>query len=150
MGEHMEINYISDCSEEQVNNVVRVDHVTVVVFRNGKYVFVKRRNSAKLELPTMEKKNDEKPRDTVRRLLSEKLGVITAKIEFITAYSQTEEMEIKYGLLYRAYINEIGPFPRSELSSVYFLDTPPEDKEKWSYPVMHMELLEKAKTSQDL
>ena len=84
-----------------------------------------------MELPTMEKKNDEKPRDTVRRLLSEKLGVITAKIEFITAYSQTEEMEIKYGLLYRAYINEIGPFPRSELSSVYFLDTPPEDKEKW-------------------
>lgn len=98
----------------------------------------------------MEKKNDEKPRDTVRRLLSEKLGVITAKIEFITAYSQTEEMDIKYGLLYCAYINELGPFPHSELSSVYFLDTPPEDKEKWSYPEMHMELLEKAKTSQDL
>ncbi len=145
----MEINYISDCSEDQVNNVIRVDHVTVAAFRNGKIVFVKRRNSATLELPELKKNNDEKPRDTARRILSDMLGVKTAKIEYITAYSQSDDTDIIYGLLYCAYIDEMGPFPHSELSSVYYLDTPPEDKDKWSFPDIHMALLDKANEFQN-
>lgn len=140
----MEINYIEDCSEEQVSNVIRVTHITVAAFRNGKYLFVKRRNNPTLELPETDKKHGEKPRDTVRRLLSEKLGVINARLEYVTAYSQTDGAEIEYGLLYYADIDELGPFPHSDLVSVYYLDTPPEDKEKWSFPEIQMPLLDKA------
>ena len=140
----MEINYIDDCSEYQVNSVVHVSHITVAAFRNGKYLFVKRRNSPKLELPEIEKMQSEKPREAARRLLSEKLGVISARLEFITAYSLTDEAEVEYGILYCADIDELGPFPHSDLSSVYYLDNPPEDKEKWSSPETQMLLLDKA------
>lgn len=139
----MEIHFIDDCNEEQVNNVIRVSHVTIAAFRNGKYLMVKRRNCNTLEFPAMEKLQDEKPKDTVRRLLAEKLGVITAKIEFVTAYSKTEGGNIEYGMLYCAYIKEMGAFPHSELAAVYYLYTPPEDDEKWSFPEIHKPLLGK-------
>lgn len=140
----MEINYIDDCSEEQVNNVIRVSRVTIAAFRNGKYLFIKRRNSSTLELPEAEKDQGEKPRDSVRRFLSEKMGVITSRLEFVTAYSLTEGADIEYGLLYCADIDEMGPFPHSEFVSVYYLDTPPEDKDKWSFPETQKPLLDKA------
>ncbi len=140
----MEINYIEDCSEVHVGKVVKANRVTVAAFRNGKYLFVKRRSRNTLELPEMEKLPNETPRDTVRRLLSESLGVLTAKIDFVTAYTCTEGSEVEYGLLYCVYIDELGPFPFSDLISVYYLDTPPEDREQWSFPDIHMPLLDKA------
>lgn len=139
----MELNYMEDCSEEQVSTVVQASHITVVPFRNGKILFVKRRNSTTLELPVTEKLPDEKPRESVRRLLSEKLGIMSAQLEFVTAYARTDGTEIDYGLLYFADIDELGPFPYSDLVSAYYLDTPPEDKDKWSYPDIQISMLEK-------
>ena len=140
----MDINYIDDCSEEQVSNVIRVKHITVAAFRNGKYLFVKRRNNTTLELPETEKKQSEQPREAVRRLLSDKLGVISARLEFVTAYSLTDGTEIEYGLLYYADIDDLGPFPHTDLVSVYYLDTPPENKAKWSFPETQIPLFDKA------
>lgn len=140
----MEIQYLDDCSEDQVNKIVHVSYITVAIFRNGKYIFVKRRTSSQLELPEIEKNQGEKPREAVRRLLTDKLGVISARLDFITAYSRTNESDVEYGLLYCADIEELGPFPHSDLGSVYYLDNPPEDKDKWSDPETQMPLLDKA------
>lgn len=79
-----------------------------------------------------------------RQYAGYKLGVISARLEFVTAYSVTHGTEIEYGLLYYADIDDLGPFPHTDLVSVYYLDTPPEDNAKWSFPETQKPLLDKA------
>lgn len=38
----------------------------------------------------------------------------------------------------------MGPFPHSGLAGVYYLDTPPEDNDKWSFPETDKLLFEEA------
>ena len=47
----MELNIISDCTESQVNKVVKVTRITVAAVRNEKYMFVKQRGKSTMELP---------------------------------------------------------------------------------------------------
>lgn len=140
----MELNYINDLNEEQAVEMNGSSHITVAAFRNGKCIFVKRRNSATLELPETELSSGDKPWDIVMKLLADKLGVISAKIEFVTAYSLNDGGNEEKRLLYCADISELGPFPHSDLASVYYLDIPPADKEKWSFPEFQIPLFERA------
>ncbi|MGN1340480.1 MAG: hypothetical protein ACI4WS_09320 [Oscillospiraceae bacterium] len=140
----MEINIIDDQTEEQALELTGLKHITVAAFRNGKYIFVKRRNSATLELIEAEYVPGEKPRDIVLRLLSDKLGALNAELGFVAAYSCDNGGNDEHGLLYCADISELGPFPHSELVSVYYLDIPPEDTDKWSFPETQIPLFERA------
>ena len=47
----MELNIISDCTESQVNKVVKITRITVAAVRNEKYMFVKQRGKGTMELP---------------------------------------------------------------------------------------------------
>lgn len=47
----MELNIISDCTESQVNKVVKITRITVAAVRNEKYMFVKQRGKSTMELP---------------------------------------------------------------------------------------------------
>lgn len=141
----MEIHFMDDCSEEQVNNVVRVSWVTLMAVRNGKFVFVKRRSTGTLELPRLGSEDNEKPSKTVRRLLGDVLGAVSYSVKFSGVYSVTSDTDVDYGILYFADIESMGPFPRSdEYSGCYFLSDPPEDSDKWSFFVTDKPLFEKA------
>lgn len=140
----MELNIISDCTESQVNKVVKVTRITVAAMRNGKYLFVKQRGKGTMELPGTNLEEGETAAKALRRVLEDMLGVKDHAAQFVCPYSIIDENDIQCGILYRAEIISMGPFPHSELAGVYYLDTPPEDDDKWSFPEVDKQLFDEA------
>lgn len=63
----MELNIISDCTESQVNKVVKVTRITVAAVRNEKYMFVKQRGKGTMELPGTQLVKGENTAKALRR-----------------------------------------------------------------------------------
>lgn len=140
----MELNFLEDCTEKEVSSVVHVTHVTVVAVMGGKVLYVKKRGKSTLELPSISFEKGELPAAAVRRLISEKLNAYDNVVVFISAYGRAEGSEVEYGVLYYADISSMRTLNDPELCSSYFLDSPPEDREKWTYPDTDIPLLNKA------
>lgn len=140
----MELNIINDCTESQVNKVVKITRITVAAVRNEKYMFVKQRGKSTMELPGTQLVEGENTAKALRRVLEGMLGVTEHAAQFVCPYSVTDGKDVQYGILYRAEIIEMGPFPHSGLAGVYYLDTPPEDNDKWSFPETDKLLFEEA------
>ena len=140
----MELNIISDCTEAQVNKVVKVSRITVAAVRNGKYLFVKQRGKGTMELPGIQLEKGENASKALRRVLEGMLGVTDHAAQFVCPYYITDGKDVQYGILYRVEIIKMGAFPHSELASVYYLDTPPEGDDKWSFPETDKLLFETA------
>ena len=63
----MELNIISDCTESQVNKVVKITRITVAAVRNEKYMFVKQRGKGTMELPGTQLVEGENTAKALRR-----------------------------------------------------------------------------------
>lgn len=140
----MELNVINDCTESQVNKVVKVTKITVAAIRNGKYMFVKQRGKSTLELPRTDIAPDENAAKALRRVLEGLLGAEVYASQFVCPYSVIDDKDIQYGILYRVEITSMGQFPHSHLAGVYYLDTPPEDDDKWTFPETDKPLFQEA------
>ena len=114
----MELNIISDCTESQVNKVVKITRITVAAVRNEKYMFVKQRGKGTMELPGTQLVEGENTAKALRRVLEGMLGVTEHAAQFVCPYSVTDGKDVQYGILYRAEIIEMGPFPHSGLAGV--------------------------------
>lgn len=140
----MEINFLDDCTEAQVNNVVRVTHVTVAAVMDGKLLFVKKRGKSTLELPSINSEKGETPVAALTRLLAGNLNITDRSVEFISAYNIADGGNVEYGILYYADVTSMKTLNDHELCASYFLDSPPEDMSRWTYPESDRKLIEKA------
>lgn len=140
----MELNFIGDCTEEQANTTFHAARVTAVVEMNGKTLYVKKRNSTTLELPSVSVGEGESPSDTLKRLLENSLNTTEVSVRFVSAYSIADGQNIRNGVLYLVEISSMRTLNDHELCASYFLDMPPESRDKWTSPETDIPLLEKA------
>lgn len=140
----MELNFIGDCTEEQANTTFHAARVTAVVEMNGKTLYVKKRNSTTLELPSVSVGEGESPSDTLKRLLENSLNTTEVSVRFVSAYSIADGQNIRNGVLYLVEISSMRTLNDHDLCASYFLDMPPESRDKWTSPETDIPLLEKA------
>lgn len=140
----MEMNFIGDCTEEQANTTFHAARVTAVVEMNGKTLYVKKRSSTTLELPSVSVGEGESPSDTLKRLLENSLNTTEVSARFVSAYSIADGQNIRNGVLYLVEISSMRTLNDHELCASYFLDMPPESRDKWTSPETDIPLLEKA------
>lgn len=140
----MEMNFIGDCTEEQANTTFHAARVTAVVEMNGKTLYVKKRNSTTLELPSVSVGEGESPSDTLKRLLENSLNTTEVSVRFVSAYSIADGQNTRNGVLYLVEISSMRTLNDHELCASYFLDMPPESRDKWTSPETDIPLLEKA------
>ena len=140
----MELNFIGDCTEEQANTTFHAASVTAVVEMNGKTLYVKKRNSTTLELPSVSVGEGESPSDTLKRLLENSLNTTEVSVRFVSAYSIADGQNIRNGVLYLVEISSMRTLNDHDLCASYFLDMPPESRDKWTSPETDIPLLEKA------
>ena len=74
-----------------------------------------------MELPGTQLVKGENTAKALRRVLEGMLGVTEHAAQFVCPYSVTDGKDVQYGILYRAEIIEMGPFPHSGLAGVYYL-----------------------------
>ncbi len=140
----MEMNFIGDCTEEQANTTFHAASVTAVVEMNGKTLYVKKRSSTTLELPSVSVGEGESPSDTLKRLLENSLNTTEVSVRFVSAYSIADGQNTRNGVLYLVEISSMRTLNDHELCASYFLDMPPESRDKWTSPETDIPLLEKA------
>ncbi len=140
----MELNFIGDCTEEQASTTFHAARVTAVVEMNGKTLYVKKRNSTTLELPSVSVGEGESPSDTLKRLLENSLNTTEVSVRFVSAYSIADGQNTRNGVLYLVEISSMRTLNDHELCASYFLDMPPESRDKWTSPETDIPLLEKA------
>lgn len=140
----MEMNFIGDCTEEQANTTFHAARVTAVVEMNGKTLYVKKRSSTTLELPSVSVGEGESPSDTLKRLLENSLNTTEVSVRFVSAYSIADGQNTRNGVLYLVDISSMRTLNDHELCASYFLDMPPESRDKWTSPETDIPLLEKA------
>ena len=140
----MEMNFIGDCTEEQANTTFHAARVTAVVEMNGKTLYVKKRSSTTLELPSVSVGEGESPSDALKRLLENSLNTTEVSARFVSAYSIADGQNIRNGVLYLVEISSMRTLNDHELCASYFLDMPPESRDKWTSPETDIPLLEKA------
>lgn len=90
----MELNIISDCTESQVNKVVKITRITVAAVRNEKYMFVKQRGKGTMELPGTQLVEGENTAKALRRVLEGMLGVTEHTAQFVCPYSVTDGKDV--------------------------------------------------------
>lgn len=140
----MELNFIGDCTEEQANTTFHAASVTAVVEMNGKTLYVKKRNSTTLELPSVSVGEGESPSEALKRLLENSLNTTEVSVRFVSAYSIADGQNIRNGVLYLVEISSMRTLNDHDLCASYFLDMPPESRDKWTSPETDIPLLEKA------
>lgn len=140
----MELNFIGDCTEEQANTTFHAASVTAVVEMNGKTLYVKKRSSTTLELPSVSVGEGESPSDALKRLLENSLNTTEVSARFVSAYSIADGQNIRNGVLYLVEISSMRTLNDHELCACYFLNMPPESRDKWTSPETDIPLLEKA------
>lgn len=140
----MEMNFIGDCTEEQANTTFHAARVTAVVEMNGKTLYVKKRSSTTLELPSVSVGEGESPSDALKRLLENSLNTTEVSVRFVSAYSIADGQNTRNGVLYLVEISSMRTLNDHELCASYFLDMPPESRDKWTSPETDIPLLEKA------
>ena len=140
----MELNFIGDCTEEQANTTFHAASVTAVVEMNGKTLYVKKRNSTTLELPSVSVGEGESPSEALKRLLENSLNTTEVSARFVSAYSIAYGRNTRNGVLYLVEISSMRTLNDHELCASYFLDMPPESSDKWTSPETDIPLLEKA------
>ena len=140
----MEMNFIGDCTEEQANTTFHAARVTAVVEMNGKTLYVKKRSSTTLELPSVSVGEGESPSDALKRLLENSLNTTEVSVRFVSAYSIADGQNTRNGVLYLVEISSMRTLNDHELCASYFLDMPPESRDKWTCPETDIPLLEKA------
>lgn len=140
----MEMNFIGDCTEEQANTTFHAASVTTVVEMNGKTLYVKKRSSTTLELPSVSVGEGESPSDALKRLLENSLNTTEVSVRFVSAYSIADGQNTRNGVLYLVEISSMRTLNDHELCASYFLDMPPESRDKWTSPETDIPLLEKA------
>lgn len=141
---NIELNFIGDCTEEQANTTFHAARVTAVVEMNGKTLYVKKRNSTTLELPSVSVGEGESPSDTLKRLLENSLNTTEVSVRFVSAYSIADGQNTRNGVLYLVEISSMRTLNDHELCASYFLNMPPESRDKWTSPETDIPLLEKA------
>lgn len=140
----MELNFIGDCTEEQANTTFHAASVTAAVEMNGKTLYVKKRNSTTLELPSVSVGEGESPSEALKRLLENSLNTTEVSARFVSAYSIADGQNTRNGVLYLVEISSMRTFNDHELCASYFLDMPPESRDKWTSPETDIPLLDKA------
>lgn len=128
----------------EADNGVHASRAAVVGVMDDKVLYVKKRGKSTLELPTAEVPDGEEPNAAAERMLTELLNVDLSSLRFVTLYSVESDGSTEYGALFYAEITSMRTLNDPALCGSYFLNIPPEDKEKWTFPDTDIPLLEKA------
>lgn len=93
---------------------------------HGKWVFVRHHQRMTFEIPGGHIEEYETPTRAARRELIEETGAIEFSLVCVSTYSVTQDDETRFGKLYFADINEMGPVPdNSEIAEIAFMDKLP-------------------------
>ena len=108
----------------------------------GKWVFCKHKERNTLECPGGHREPGERIEETAKRELWEETGANVFHLEAIGPYGVEQDGSVTYGMLYAAWITELGPLPQMEIERIELVADFPQN---WTYPLIQPKLLEQAK-----
>lgn len=100
---------------------------SVIVARyHYSWVFVRHYQRSTFEIPGGHIEENEAPAEAAKRELIEETGAIKFSLVCVSTYSVTQGDETRFGKLYFADINEMGPVPdNSEIAEIALMDNLP-------------------------
>ncbi len=118
----------------------KIVYVVISAFYNEKLVLVKHRERSTWEIPGGHREEYESAFEAAKRELYEETGALEFFLERVCGYSVTRNGIGSFGILYKAYIDEIGTIPEFEIGEIGFFDRLPENL---TYPQIQPILLNK-------
>lgn len=118
----------------------KIIFVVISAFYKEQLVLVKHKERTTWEIPGGHRENNESAFKAAKRELYEETGALDFNLERVCGYSVTRNVDRSFGILYRAYIDELGEIPESEIGEVGFFDRLPENL---TYPQIQPILLKK-------
>jgi 8-oxo-dGTP diphosphatase len=86
------------------------------------WVFVRHHRRTTFEIPGGHIEENETPAEAAKRELMEETGAIKFSLVYVSTYSVTQDNEIRFGKLYFAEIDEMGPVPDiSEIEEIAYM-----------------------------
>lgn len=138
MGGEINFHTIEDMKVRDVQNVL------VVANFNGKWIFIRYKESDGWELPSGKCHADEEISKTAEGILIEKIGAKTFILSPVCMYSIARKNGVSYGALFYSEITEFWDILDTETIEVKGFDEMPDIL---TYPLIHAELFRKIKES---
>ena len=138
---------------QKSDTVVRFyEHAQDALFRyavilsrcRGKWVFCRHRERDTWEVPGGHREQGEEIEAAARRELYEETGAVKYALSPVCAYSVTGSVnagEERFGMLYSAEIEELGPLPPFEIAEIRLFDRMPD---RLTYPDIQPALFRRA------
>lgn len=109
-------------------DVSELKYVVIIAEYQGKLIFCRHRSRVTYECPGGHIESGESADDAAARELFEETGAVRYTLTRICAYKAGS-----FGMLYHAYVDELGELPESEIAEIRLFDEFPE-MEKLTYP----------------
>lgn len=118
-----------------------IKFAVIVSKYNGQWIFCKHKDRTTYEVPGGHREAGETPLEAAERELKEETGAISFKITPVCVYSVAadNENEESFGMLYYAEITSFEKELHSEIESIHFFDSIPEQQ---TYPQIQPKLIE--------
>jgi 8-oxo-dGTP diphosphatase len=125
------------------HNKVKDSRLTYVLIfgknQQSEWIMVRHKKRATWEVPAGHIEKNENPTDAAKRELFEETGAECYTIEALFDYSVRTGFSKKYGRVFWAEIEKLGPLPDFEIAEVKYFNEFPSDL---TYPEIQKKLLE--------